>query len=124
MCKKVVFLLTMCNFPSIESRLSFERAVRTAILPQYREICLEICHMANPLDLKNLVKKKLPNMVIFHECNDTIIENSLMVIRTIAKKDFLVLIKERLGLKNNPLIGQKIEGLKNVPMFLTAVPAM
>ena len=123
MCKKNVFLLTMFNFPSIESKLSFERAVRTAILPQYREICLEICHMTNPLNLKNLVKKRLPSMVIFHECSDETINNSLNIIRTIMKDDFLILYKERPGLKNNSPVGEKIEELKNVSMFLNAVPA-
>lgn len=79
--------------------------------------------MTNPLNLKNLVKKRLPSMVIFHECSDETINNSLNIIRTIMKDDFLILYKERPGLKNNSPVGEKIEELKNVSMFLNAVPA-
>ena len=124
MCKKVVFLVTAFRFPNNESKLNFERTVRNTILIQHKgEVCLEICHVAmNQQDLKNLTKKRLPNMVIFHECNDQVIENSLKTIKAITKKDFLVLVKERPGFKNNPIIGEKIEELKNIPLFLTAVP--
>ena len=128
MCKKVIFLFSTFNFPTKKSRLDFERDVRNDILCQNKEqICLEICHTTTKtffyIDLKNLLRKRQPHVLVFHECSDEVIQKNVKLIKERVKNNFLILYKERPGFKNQITIGEKIERLKNLPMFITAIPA-
>ncbi len=98
---KNVFILTN-QFPNIRERLAFEKKVRAEKIFQNREeICLEICQVTDSVEFKNLIKKKSPNLVLFHECSDSIINGSVKTMEKILRNDFYVLCMEKTGVNNH-----------------------
>lgn len=124
MCKKNVWLFYSLNLKK-EEKIDFERKVRSEVLCNKDEVCLEICQ-TNGLNsiqsgLKSLIKKRTPHVIVFHECDDKTIQSHTNAIKKLNKKEFQVLFLEKPNSKNSTELGFKIEGLKHVPMFLTTV---
>jgi hypothetical protein len=113
---KNVFVFIV-QFPNIGQRLAFEKEVRREKIFQNREeICLEFCQATDPVELKYLLRLKVPNVVLFHECPNDIINENIDIIKVILKKDFQIILMERLRFNNQ--IGIKISNFEELSLYL------
>lgn len=123
--KKVVYFFSAFAFASTDKRIEFEREVRGEILCQNKDnICLEICHTSSSgvvhSEVKKLIKKKVPHVVVFHECPDAVVQSHTKHISKELNELPLFLHKPKPGEKGDGT-SHEITQLKDVALFLTAV---
>lgn len=123
--KKIVWLFSSFTFQTNEQKVNFEREVRNDILCQNKDnICLEICHTSDTgliyFGVKQLIKKKAPHVVVFHECPENVVDSHTNHISRALKEKPLFLHKPKPGEQRNGESHQ-INNLKEVALFLTAV---
>jgi len=107
---KNVFILTN-KFSSLKERLDFESEIKYEKFFQDKNVNLEICQVSDTIEFRNLIKSKSPDLVIFHECSGTIIKECIKIMEIIFKKQFVIIIIEKMNNNNASLL---IKGLEKI----------